>query len=70
MSENKFQEFPKAMYLDGEYMEVADKAAQKEAEADGWTDWHTDQARMKADEPEAPAPVVPAKRTRAPAAPK
>lgn len=65
-----FQEYPKSLYCDNDHRIVNDKAEQKEAEAEGFTDWHSDQARMAAEAP-APEPVKePVKRTRAPAAPK
>ena len=54
-------------------MAVADKAEQKDAEADGWTDWHADQARMKDEaapevhEADPDTTAAPARRTRGPA---
>lgn len=43
-----YQPYPKARYRNGVYMAVANEAEHAVAEADGWTDWHTDQARMAA----------------------
>jgi hypothetical protein len=69
---SEFQEFPKSLYCDNEHRIVNDKVEQREAEAEGFTDWHSDQARMAEENPP-PEPAVtdkPAKRTRAAAAPK
>lgn len=43
-----YQPYPKARYRNGEYMAVANEAEHAAAEAEGWTDWHTDQANMAA----------------------
>ena len=42
----KYHEYPKALYREGEYSDVADHEAEAAARADGWTDWHSDQAAM------------------------
>lgn len=45
-----FHEYPKAMYRKGVYCAVDDAAQEAEKAAEGWTDWHSDQAAMAAPE--------------------
>lgn len=42
----EFQEYPKAMYRDGVYVEVKDSAEERAKADEGHTDWHTDYAKM------------------------
>lgn len=53
----QFQEFPKALYLSGQQLVVEDGEQEDAARADGYDDWHADQARTEggADQDEAPA---------------
>lgn len=55
-----FQKYPLALYLVGAYLAVANEAEQEAAEAEGYADWHTDQARMQqpAEQPELVATVA------------
>jgi len=55
----EFQEYPKALYRDGEFVVVEDEAQETKQAEDGYTDWISDQARMQG------AESAPAKRTRA-----
>lgn len=48
-----FQEFPKALYRNGEHAAVADKEAEDALRKDGYTDWHSDQKAIKAAEKKA-----------------
>jgi len=41
-----FQEYPKALYLNGEYMAVASFEEEEAYRAKGWADWGVDHARM------------------------
>jgi hypothetical protein len=41
------QEFPKALYLHGACRVVGNEEEQAAAEAEGHTDWHADQERVK-----------------------
>lgn len=49
----EFQEYPKALYRNGEHAAVADEATEKELRKDGWTDWHSDHKALKAAEKKA-----------------
>lgn len=42
----QFQEFPKALYRDGNYLAVADAIAEAAARSDGYDDWADDHARL------------------------
>ncbi len=42
-----YQEFPKALYRKGEYMAVQSAEEEAAMSADGWADWHSDQAAMR-----------------------
>lgn len=45
----KIIEFPKAVYRDGVYLAVADEAEEAAARDDGFTDWHSDHAKLNGD---------------------
>lgn len=53
-----FIEYPKAVYKSGEYRAVQDRAEEDAANAEGWTDWHSDQARMEQAAFEASLPAI------------
>lgn len=44
--EKDIQEYPKALYRDGEYTEVRDEAEEAAQREEGFTDWHTDHAKL------------------------
>lgn len=50
------QEYPKALYKQGEYMAVQDFEQEESARNEGWDDWVADHARMngETDSQEAP----------------
>ena len=54
-----YQEFPKALYRQGDYMAVKNAEEESVMAADGWADWNSDQARMN-DKPGAPVEPAPA----------
>jgi hypothetical protein len=57
------QEYPKALYLNGEYRVVANADAEAMAKEEGYTGWHSDQEKMNSGEPkEAGEPEVKPKR--------
>ena len=39
-------EYPKALYLNGQYAEVKNKDEEEDLNEQGWTDWNTDHKRM------------------------
>lgn len=41
----EYIEYPKALYLKGAYIAVADAAEEEKARADGYTDWAKDYAQ-------------------------
>ena len=49
-----FLEYPKALYKAGAQHNVDDLAQEDAARAEGWLDWHDDQARLN--EPDADTP--------------
>lgn len=55
-----FQEYPKALYRNGEYTAVVDANEEAEMRKDGWTDWYSDQQKMQ--NAEAKAESNPAKK--------
>lgn len=57
-----FQEFPKALYRDGEYAAVDDATEEEAHRADGWTDWAEDHARMNAAASDSATPAPTPKR--------
>lgn len=44
----EFQEYPKALYRNGDYIAVADAAEEKAQRADGYDDWLPDHERSQA----------------------
>lgn len=52
----QFQEFPKALYRDGNYLAVADAIAEAAARSDGYDDWADDHARVTGTAPADAAP--------------
>ncbi|MDR3439876.1 hypothetical protein [Telmatospirillum sp.] len=46
--EYQFEEFPKALYRNGEYVSVEKPAEEKALRKAGWTDWPLDQAKIAA----------------------
>lgn len=68
MAQYEHQEYPKARYRNGVYSEVKNEDEEAAADAEGCTDWHTDQQRIADGEYAEPVsePGAPAKRTRAP----
>lgn len=42
----EFQEYPKALYRNGEYTAVPGFDEEQAMRAEGWADWHSDQAQM------------------------
>lgn len=64
----EYIEFPKALYLKGVYIAVANAAEEEKARADGYTDWAEDYAAHGIPaEPAAPGGEVPAEPASAPA---
>jgi hypothetical protein len=51
-----FQEYPKALYKQGEYMAVQDSKQEESARNEGWDDWATDHASMNGEEQPQEAP--------------
>lgn len=49
----EFQEFPKALYRNGEHAAVEEAKTEEALRKEGWTDWHSDQKAMKAAEKKA-----------------
>lgn len=49
-----YQEYPKALYRNGVYHEVATVEAEEAARDEGFTDWHSDASRNEEDKTEAP----------------
>lgn len=46
MGEYVYSHYPLARYLDGVHKSVANEEEEAAAKAEGWIDWHSDQARM------------------------